>query len=109
MGHTLSQRAYMAKCYEEKEETYAELAIQLAADKKLIINYREKIRIEYQIKGKRLKCSIFNTVGEICFQSIDYDFSYKIASYVEDMRFIFAKDEAEAREIYNYEAKRRNL
>ena len=41
MGHTLSQRAYMAKCYEEKEETYAELAIQLAADKKLIILQRK--------------------------------------------------------------------
>ena len=105
MGHTFSQRAYMAKCYAEKAELYAELAKQLATDKKLTIFYREKVRIEYRIKGKRLKCSIFNTVGEICFQSIDYDFSYKIASYLEDMRFIFAKDEAEAREIYNYDVK----
>lgn len=106
MGHRLSQRVYMAKCYVEKEAIYAELAKQLATKKKLTIFYREKVRIEYKIKRNKLVSYIFNSNGEKCGGNISFYFKVKSDNYLKAMRFNFARDEAQAREIYNYDVRR---
>ena len=107
MGRRLSQGAYIAKCYEEKEEIYAELAKQLLLEEKVTFFYRERVRITFQIRGERLITGIFNSDGELIYESIDYKFMIRLDNYIEELRFNFANVEAEAREIYNHDVRRR--
>ena len=109
MGHRLSQGAFMAKCYQEKEEEYANIAKQLLLEEKATIFYRESVRITYHIRGEQLITTIFNSDGDLTSETIDYRFMFRIDNYIEELRFNFASDEAEAREIYNHDAKRRKM
>ena len=109
MGHTRSERAYMIWCMDKYRDRYIQQAEQLANDKKLTVYYREKIRIEYRIKYRRLENEIFNSAGECLSGSTRFRFSAKGGHYVESMIFNFAYHESQARDIYNREVRDSHL
>lgn len=101
MGHRLSQRSYMLRCLDINKSIYSEYAKQLANEKHLILHYRNLVKMEYKIKFGNLYCEIFDVSGELRSGMIDYSFSTKTPEYFEQMIFIFANNESQARAIYN--------
>ena len=103
MSHTKSHIAFFVHCMEVNEARYIEQAKDLARVGKLTTFYREKVKMAFEINGDKLNSRIYDFDHALCSSEVQYGFSSDEEGYTEGMVFLFAKLEAQAREIYNQE------
>ena len=107
MSHRRSHLAFFIHCMEVNEARYIEQAKELARVGKLITFYRQKVKMTFEINGDELNSRIYDFDNVLRSSEDHYEFSSNEDGYIEGMIFLFAKHEAQARDIYNQEIRDR--
>jgi len=103
MSHRRSHLAFFIHCMEVNEARYIEQAKELARVGKLITFYRQKVKMTFEINGDELNSRIYDFDHSLRAGEDHYEFSSNGDGYIKGMIFLFAKHEAQARDIYNEE------